>query len=84
MKTILVAVKDLAQNAFMAPASVRHTGQAIRGFVDEVNRKDQTNQCYMHPGDFELWQLGTFDDESGQLDTAPERLMRGTDAKTPE
>ena len=54
MKAIIIAVKDLSIPAFMAPGPARAAGQAIRSFIDEVNRKEQTNNLYMHPADLEL------------------------------
>lgn len=81
MKTVIVAVKDLSIPAFMQPTTVRATGQAVRGFTDEANRDDSTNQINRHPEDFELWQLGYFDEESGTFENDAKILIRGVDAK---
>lgn len=77
----VIAVRDTRVEAYMQPNTMRHKGQAIRGFQDEANRADPQNMIYQHPEDFELWQLGTFDDETGQFQNQPERLLRGIDAK---
>lgn len=81
MKTVIVAVKDLSIPAFMAPTPVRAAGQAIRGFQDEANRPAQDNPVHNHPQDFELWQLATFDEETGQFENNQQLLIRGMDAK---
>lgn len=82
--THIVAVKDLAIQAFMQPTTVRAPGQAMRGFGDEINRKDAQNELQRHPEDYELWKIGTFDDETGEINHAPELLLRGKDAKVPD
>lgn len=84
MKLTIVAVRDTRVEAFMQPNTMRHAGAAIRGFQDEANREDPQNMIYNHPEDFELWQLGTFDEETGMFENAPQRLIRGVDAKRAE
>ena len=63
--TYVVAVKDSAVGAFNRPFFVPALAVARRGFVDEVNRVGEDNLMNRHPDDYELWLLGTFDDESG-------------------
>ena len=84
MKTIIVAIKDSAMQAFMNPTGVRARGQALRSFTDEVNRADPQNPLHQHPEDYELWQLATFDEETGEFQNALEILIRGKDAVKPE
>lgn len=82
MKLLLVAVKDLAINAYQAPATVRATQEAIRGFTGAVNNP-QAGHIFSSPADFELWHIGYFDETNGEVTTlAPmERLTRGSDVK---
>lgn len=80
-KMTVVAVRDTRIEAFMQPTTVIHPGAAIRGFQDEANRADQQNTLWTHPEDFELWQLATFNEETGEFENTPTRLMRGIDAK---
>ena len=47
---------------------VASEGVAIRQFQDEVNRESDDNQLYRHPDDFQLFYLGTFDDNTGAMD----------------
>jgi hypothetical protein len=39
----------------------------VRSLRDEVNSKDSTSDLNRHPSDFELYELGVFDDDSGKL-----------------
>lgn len=81
MPIIIVAVRDSAVGAYMQPSTVRAPGQAIRGFQDEANRQDPQNTLWAHPEDFELWQLGYFDEETGDITMEKQMLIRGKDAK---
>ena len=64
-KHIIVAVRDRQLNAYMRPFTAQTRGQAIRSFRDEVNR--QGSELNTHPEDYELYQLGTFDEETGVI-----------------
>lgn len=65
MKHIIVAVRDRQLDAFMRPFTAATIGQAVRAFSDEVNR--QGSELNQHPEDYELYQLGEFDDDTGAL-----------------
>jgi hypothetical protein len=65
MKLTLCTVKDRAADAFGRPMFVRSIGEAIRSFSDEVNRKSDDNQLFNHSDDFDLFELGEFDDNTG-------------------
>jgi len=58
-------------------------GVAIRSFTDEVNREDKDNQLFNHPDDFDLYELGVFDDSLGryELRENPTVIVRGKDVK---
>lgn len=81
MQLIVVAVRDSAVDAFMRPFFVPSTGMAIRSFRDEVNRAD--SEMAKHPQDYELFQLGMFDEDTGRFSNAeaPRSLIRGADCK---
>lgn len=80
MILVVCAVFDRALGAFGKPMVVPARGVAVRAFGDEVNR--QGSEFNMHPADYELWQLGSFDDASGEFSgtKAKERIMLGSDA----
>lgn len=62
----VLATRDIKANVFGIPMFVPHIGLAIRSFGDECRRKgDPQNVLGNHPEDFELVQLGEYDDESG-------------------
>ena len=56
-------------------------GVAMRQFQDEVNRESDDNQLYRHPDDFQLFYLGTFDDNTGAMDllAQPKMIARAKD-----
>lgn len=65
---IICAVRDRQLDAFMRPFTAATRGQAIRAFTDEVNR--QGSDIGQHPEDYELYELGQFDDDTGKLTSA--------------
>lgn len=79
------AVFDSAVQAYGQPFFVIATGAAVRSFVDECNREAADNGLYMHPEDYVLYQLGAFDDETGEFTPcqsgAVDMLIRGKDAR---
>jgi hypothetical protein len=83
MISVIVSVKDLAAEAFGRPMYLQSLGVAIRSFTDEVNREDKDNQLFNHPDDFDLYELGLFDDSLGryQLRENPTVIVRGKDVK---
>lgn len=68
MIQVVMAVKDRMADAFGRPLFVPAVGVGIRSFTDEVNRKDGDNQMFSHPDDFDLYELGRFDDSTGRFD----------------
>ena len=83
MKLIICTVKDRAADAYGRPMFVPSTGVAIRSFSDEINRDNAENQLYNHPDDFDLYELGEFDDNTGlfSLHEQPKLLSLGKQVK---
>lgn len=80
MKRKVCAVYDHAVQTFGQPFFVAATGAALRSFTDEVNRAAGDNPLHVHPEDFDLWELGSFDDELGSFDPSERRIVtRGKD-----
>lgn len=78
----IVSVKDTAAGAFGRPIFVPAVPVALRSFRDEVNRKDSTEDMARHPDDFELYEIGTFDDATGIVAVIEPRLVaRAKDLK---
>jgi len=83
MKQIICTVKDRAADAYGRPMFVPSAGVAIRSFSDEINRNNADNQLYNHPDDFDLYELGEFDDNTGlfTLHEQPKLLSLGKQVK---
>jgi hypothetical protein len=83
MKLIICTVKDRAADAYGRPMFVPSAGVAIRSFSDEINRNNAENQLYNHPDDFDLYELGEFDDNTGlfSLHEQPKLLSLGKQVK---
>jgi hypothetical protein len=81
MLHFVVSVKDRAADVFNRPFFVPHRNVAVRDFTDEVNRIAADNQLNKHPDDFDLFFLGTFDDNDGTFDCEdqPYVLVRAKD-----
>lgn len=79
-KFLIVAVRDRAANVFGRPAFTTTRGVAIRSFAEEINRPDQNNQFAKTPEDFDLYELGTWNDETGEFESKrPEQIAVGKD-----
>jgi hypothetical protein len=83
MVSVIVSVRDSAAEAFGRPMYLQSLGVAIRSFTDEVNREDKDNQLFNHPDDFDLYELGVFDDSIGKYEIRdnPSIIVRGKDVK---
>lgn len=83
MLQVIVSVKDTAAQAFGRPVFVPAVPVAVRSFRDEVNRKDSDQDLAKYPDDFELYEIGTFDDATGivQVLDAPRMVARAKDLK---
>lgn len=83
MQYYVCCVFDVAAGVFSRPFFTASAGLALRSFTDEVNRADVNNPMNTHPGDFQLFHLGSFDDESGEFkqDSRPTRVCLASDVK---
>lgn len=82
MLLYMCAVRDSATEAFAQPIFVPRPAVALRSFGEECNRKPtegNPNALYTHPSDYELYQLGVYDDNTGDFSPAKERLARAVD-----
>jgi len=76
-KVIVVAVKDRALDAFGRPFFTPTVGVAMRSFQDELNRQAEDNAMAKHPDDYDLFQLGTWDEETGEFENNKRQLALG-------
>lgn len=73
-------VRDSAANLYNPPFYARTAGQAQRDFDHMIQNGEGAAQA--HPGDFELYMLGTYNDETGEFNIMAhaELIRRGKDA----
>jgi hypothetical protein len=78
------AVRDSAVGGFMNPFVAPAVGLAARSFADEVNRPDTPLNA--HPEDYELFELGEFDSDSGRINAhpSPVSISRGKEVFIPK
>lgn len=76
MTKYLLALRDKKAEMFMSPFLVPTLAVAYRDIASEVARGGEGNQLALFSKDFDVYQLGNFDLESGELDTCgfPQRL----------
>lgn len=80
MKQLVFSVRDRASDSFGPPMFMIARGQAIRNFGDAINQQDKDNPLYQHPEDFDLYELGRFDTNTGFFETGtPEMIAVGKD-----
>lgn len=83
MKMVICAVRDSAVQAFGRPFVVQARGQAIRSFQDEC--KNESSDIAKHPSDYDLYVIGEFNDENGEITPqVPQLLLRAVDATLPK
>jgi len=71
---VLCAVLDTKVGSFSPPFTCKSRGEAIRSFEDAC--RDDKMPFKAHPGDYQLFLIGNFDDNSGLLaGDKPDRLI---------
>lgn len=63
MKMLMFSIHDAKVGAFMNPFYAQSRGSAIRDFTDACN--DEKSYLAKHPEDYALFEIGSFDPESG-------------------
>lgn len=66
MKFVMCSVLDLVGQQYGRPFFAVSSGSAIRGFTDEVNTVSEST-LYKHPDDFQLFEVGSFEDSTGAI-----------------
>lgn len=70
---ILVALYDRATEAHAPVMTVNTRNEAIRSFREAVN--DPNTPIYKNPTDFELYQIGTYNDQLGEIVATDRELI---------
>lgn len=78
----IVAVRDRAADTYAQPVFVTTVGGAIRAFEDEINRENENNALFRHPDDFDLYEIGAYDDQSAEIvSSKPKQIAIGKEMK---
>lgn len=65
---VVSAVRDQKVSAFGPPMFTRTKAEAVRMFLDAC--ADGGSLLSKHPTDFQLYMIGSFDDQTGVLESA--------------
>lgn len=84
MRMVIVAIRDVKADNYARPWFVQTVAVAMRSFADEVNREDKENQLNTHSEDFQLWEIGIYDDNDGKIygKETPKLIASGDQVKT--
>lgn len=82
MKLEVFAIKDTVQGEFMNPFLLRNKQEATRAFGATVNNKVNAEAPIVKfYADMQLFSLGEFDTETGEITTKVEYVTSGTNVK---
>lgn len=76
--TVMCSVRDVVASTFGRPFFAVNTASATRSLTQEVNSQSDGNMLNSNPGDFELYELGSFDDQTAMFDllSQPRLIVR--------
>jgi len=69
------SVYDAKVQLYTKPFFLRTKGEALRSWIDTAN--DPESEIYVHAEDYTLFELGEYDEESGQLENHPAPISVG-------
>lgn len=84
MKNQYYAIRDNLSEMYMTPVLFQNENVALRWFSGVVNSKEQNEVIYNNPADFELWKLGIYDNNTGDLVPMLEKIATGLSVKKGE
>ena len=70
----MYSVLDNLTGKYFAPVMMMNDEEAKRQFKGQVNNIQLWKD---NPSDFDLWKLGTFEEETGMIDYNPEKICGG-------
>lgn len=65
MIQFIYSIHDNKANAYLPPFFLHNKNMAIRTFSDAV--QDEGHAFNRHPDDYSLWEIGEFDDTTGEI-----------------
>lgn len=78
---MLFTILDTKAGTYSLPAPSKNFGTVIRELTELLK---QSNQYSAHPEDFQLFSIGGFDEDSGQIESWPPRHVVNFNQVTPE
>lgn len=79
MKLKIYAIKDTVVGSYMNPFYLHNNNEAKRAFKNAI--KDERSEANKTYKDLQLYCLGTYNNETGQIESNVEFVMNGTEAK---
>lgn len=76
MKINYFSIFDSKAEAYITPFAMKSLGQATRAFEDSAN--DPNHQFNKHAGDFTLFHIGTWDDQTCTFENLNAPINLGT------
>ena len=70
MKLIVFSIRDTAARGYLEPFYAQTPAVGFRRWAENVGHKDC--MFHKHPDDYTLWEIGTFDQDTGQHDNYKE------------
>jgi len=71
-------IKDEVSTGYNPPFCATTNAEAFRTFLNLA--RDKSNMIGLHPGDYTLWCIGTFNEQTGILaGQEPERMIQASD-----
>lgn len=65
MNKVICSVRDITADVYANPFTSQNAQTAMRDFAHAC--RDENSQLFKNPEDFQLFQLGTFDDDLGVI-----------------
>lgn len=86
MLLVMTTIRDQKGESFSQPWFTTTAAAAVRSFSDLVNDRERGGTIFSHSEDYALYQLGTFDDTTGQIivHELPKHLVSGSSVKRDE
>lgn len=80
MELRVYSIRDSKGEIFAPPFLKKTHGEAERDFTTLT--RDEKSMVYKYPEDFDLWYLGTFDDNSGKFNSleTPQHVLKAVQA----
>lgn len=75
MEHLLFSIYDEKAHAYLPPFTLPRSDMAIRTFADCIN--SDSHAFARNPGDYSLYEIGMFDDSTGEITTHAVRINHG-------